>query len=839
MAIPSGRFFGFVIGGALPVAVAADWLTSAWDQNSAQIGPTPAAASRRGGRARLAATSCCCSPPASRRLRDRLPDGARTALAAARRILERAGWDLARDGLQGAPRIRVLVGEERHVTVDRALRPRRRQRPLRRGSSRPTSRGACGSERSPSRARGGTPTIVCAQEGTSTPARRRRHGDRRRRRGPGRGCTWTAPSASGPPRARRFQPRRRRRARQLVGDGRAQVAERAVRLRPRLLRPIRSARAAMSRGGELSRQAGQPTVAADGLDPGSSRRARGFPSTPRSAPRARRNRGARRALLRPRYPLRRAARRRARGRDPERRRAQPGARPLRRRRDDAGHGPSCAGERHMLALRNCLAPRPRRDADLGLDLADDREDVERRPTRSSRPPCGESPAVTHVSDVLDLGSQPTTRRSSGPLADRASARRRPTTSSSRRSAGRCPEEAGDVEVVSELIAAAEPGSSARRGRYFGFVIGGALPASARRRLARSDVGPERSVVRRLAAPAVEEVAPSGCRAARPAGGASRAASSPAPGREHDRAAAAGSTCSPRGLGRRRGLLGRAADPRARRRGAPRHDRPVAARCSALGTGARRSSVPADDQGGCAPTRCATRSRPGPGRRSSAPRSATSTRARSTRSARSRTRAPAGAWLHVDGAFGLWAAASPRCRHLVEARPRRLLGDRRAQVAERPVRLRPRLLPTSRVARRGDGRRRELPASAPTAAAPGLGTGVLAPRSRLRRGPALRSLGPQRRRRPGRALLRPRARVRRPARRAAGGRDPQRRRPQPGARPLRRRRRDDARGRPPRPGRRHLLARRDRLAGTRRDADLGLELRHDRGGRRAPASGAQP
>ena len=46
-----------------------------------------------------------------------------TALAAARhRVLERAGWDFARDGLQGAPRIRVIVGEERHVTVDRALR---------------------------------------------------------------------------------------------------------------------------------------------------------------------------------------------------------------------------------------------------------------------------------------------------------------------------------------------------------------------------------------------------------------------------------------------------------------------------------------------------------------------------------------------------------------------------------------------------------------------------------------------------------------------------------------------------------------------------------------------
>ncbi len=123
MAMPSGRFFGFVIGGALPAAIAADWLTSAWDQNAGLIGPTPSAG--------------VVEEVAVEWLRELLglPAGVSagivtgcqmahmTALAAARHhVLTAAGWDLARDGLQGAPRIRVLAGDERHVTVDRALR---------------------------------------------------------------------------------------------------------------------------------------------------------------------------------------------------------------------------------------------------------------------------------------------------------------------------------------------------------------------------------------------------------------------------------------------------------------------------------------------------------------------------------------------------------------------------------------------------------------------------------------------------------------------------------------------------------------------------------------------
>jgi glutamate/tyrosine decarboxylase-like PLP-dependent enzyme len=123
MAMPAGRFFGFVIGGAVPASLAADWLTSTWDQNAALIGPTPSAG--------------VVEEVALEWLRELLglPEGVSagfvtgcqlahfTALAAARlRVLERAGWDVACDGLQGGPRLRVLVGEERHVTVDRALR---------------------------------------------------------------------------------------------------------------------------------------------------------------------------------------------------------------------------------------------------------------------------------------------------------------------------------------------------------------------------------------------------------------------------------------------------------------------------------------------------------------------------------------------------------------------------------------------------------------------------------------------------------------------------------------------------------------------------------------------
>ena len=123
MAMPSGRFFGWVIGGTLPAALAADWLVSAWDQNAVLRVSAPAVAA--------------IEDAAGHWLVDLLglPEGSDVGfvtgatmanfagLAAARwSLLAGAGWDLERDGLFGAPRIRCFVGQERHDSVDLALR---------------------------------------------------------------------------------------------------------------------------------------------------------------------------------------------------------------------------------------------------------------------------------------------------------------------------------------------------------------------------------------------------------------------------------------------------------------------------------------------------------------------------------------------------------------------------------------------------------------------------------------------------------------------------------------------------------------------------------------------
>src|SRR5665647_1294838 len=122
-AMGSGRFFGFVIGGTHPAALAADWLVSAWDQNSGLRRVTPA--------------HSAVEDVTSAWLLDLLglPGESAvgfvtggtmanfTGLAAGRdAVLRKAGWDVAQRGLGGGPRVRVIVGAERHDTVDLALR---------------------------------------------------------------------------------------------------------------------------------------------------------------------------------------------------------------------------------------------------------------------------------------------------------------------------------------------------------------------------------------------------------------------------------------------------------------------------------------------------------------------------------------------------------------------------------------------------------------------------------------------------------------------------------------------------------------------------------------------
>jgi glutamate/tyrosine decarboxylase-like PLP-dependent enzyme len=118
-----GRFFSWVIGGKLPASLAADWLTSTWDQNSGMFAVAPAAA---------VVEEVC-----GRWLLDllRLPSSASfalvtgcqmahvTCLAAARNaVLAAKGWDVEQRGLIGAPPIRVLSGDQRHGTIERAVR---------------------------------------------------------------------------------------------------------------------------------------------------------------------------------------------------------------------------------------------------------------------------------------------------------------------------------------------------------------------------------------------------------------------------------------------------------------------------------------------------------------------------------------------------------------------------------------------------------------------------------------------------------------------------------------------------------------------------------------------
>lgn len=122
MGIAGPRFFGFVIGGSLPAALAANWLAAAWDQNAGVFAATP--------------ISAVLEEVSLRWLLDvlNLPAGCAgafvtgatvanfSALAAARHaVLERAGWDVESQGLFGAPPIQVVVSAESHPSVFKSL----------------------------------------------------------------------------------------------------------------------------------------------------------------------------------------------------------------------------------------------------------------------------------------------------------------------------------------------------------------------------------------------------------------------------------------------------------------------------------------------------------------------------------------------------------------------------------------------------------------------------------------------------------------------------------------------------------------------------------------------
>jgi glutamate/tyrosine decarboxylase-like PLP-dependent enzyme len=122
MAMAGPRFFGFVIGGSLPVALAANWLTGAWDQNAAYYPSTPSAAYVEQIALRWLLDVLRLPPESGGSFVTGATVANFCALAAARHgVLARAGWNVEADGLFGAPPITVIVGEEVHPSVTKSL----------------------------------------------------------------------------------------------------------------------------------------------------------------------------------------------------------------------------------------------------------------------------------------------------------------------------------------------------------------------------------------------------------------------------------------------------------------------------------------------------------------------------------------------------------------------------------------------------------------------------------------------------------------------------------------------------------------------------------------------
>ena len=123
MGMGSGRFFGFVIGGAVPAAIGADWLVTAWDQNTGLFAPSPATAVIEEIAGRWIVELLGLPSESSFAFVTGGQMANTTALAAARHhVLAAAGVDVEADGLAGSPPIRLVVGQEVHVTIPRGAR---------------------------------------------------------------------------------------------------------------------------------------------------------------------------------------------------------------------------------------------------------------------------------------------------------------------------------------------------------------------------------------------------------------------------------------------------------------------------------------------------------------------------------------------------------------------------------------------------------------------------------------------------------------------------------------------------------------------------------------------
>jgi glutamate/tyrosine decarboxylase-like PLP-dependent enzyme len=123
LAINSGRFFGWVMGGVLPAALGADWLVSSWDQNAGMRAATPGVVAIEEAAGQFLVEIL--GLPAGSAVG--FTTGATTAnvcgLAAGRNsVLASAGWDVEAEGLSGGPKVQVLVGEDSHASVRLALR---------------------------------------------------------------------------------------------------------------------------------------------------------------------------------------------------------------------------------------------------------------------------------------------------------------------------------------------------------------------------------------------------------------------------------------------------------------------------------------------------------------------------------------------------------------------------------------------------------------------------------------------------------------------------------------------------------------------------------------------